>query len=65
MSDEIPVSPIPSGEPPPRNITGKMIAIMLLILGGIAVVITAYYVADNYPIFDNGEPTTVQQEVNK
>jgi len=39
-----------------------MIAIFLLVVGGIAVVAAAYYVADNYPIFDNSEPTAVEQE---
>ncbi len=62
MSEDSPTSPVPASEQPRRNITGKMIAIFLLIIGGIAVVITAYYVADNYPIFDNSEPTAVEQE---
>ena len=62
MSEESPPSPIPTGEQPKRNITGKMIAIMLLILGGFVVVITAYYIADNYPIFDNSEPTAIEQQ---
>ena len=56
---------MPAGEKPHRNITGKMIAITLLILGGIFVVILAYYVAENYPIFDHSEPTAVEQELSE
>lgn len=63
MSNESPTSPIPVSEPPPRNMTGKLVMIIMFVLGGIVVVLTAYYIADKYPIFEASEPAAMEQEV--
>lgn len=62
MPEEYPVDhPLPAREKPPRNLPGKLTMILIFVIGGIAVVLTAYFVADNYPIFDDQEPAPIER----